>query len=43
MRQIGAWIDEALQNIENPAVLTKIRGEIRELCQQFPLYAHRLV
>ena len=43
MRQIGAWIDEALQNIENEAVLARIRGEIRDLCQQFPLYAHRLV
>jgi glycine hydroxymethyltransferase len=43
MRQIGAWIDEALQNIENETVLARIRGEIRELCQQFPLYAHRLV
>ena len=43
MRQTGAWIDEALQNIENEAVLARIRGEIRELCQQFPLYAHRLV
>ncbi|MDH3870542.1 MAG: hypothetical protein OET08_14355, partial [Desulfuromonadales bacterium] len=32
MRQIGAWIDEALQNIENEAVLARIRGEIRELC-----------
>jgi glycine hydroxymethyltransferase len=42
MRQVGAWIDEALQNIENDTVLVKIRGEIRELCQQFPLYAHRL-
>lgn len=43
MRQIGAWIDEALQNSENDTVLARIRGEIRELCQQFPLYAHRLV
>ena len=43
MRQIGAWIDEALQNIENDSVLARIRGEIRELCKQFPLYAHRLV
>ena len=43
MRQIGAWIDEALQNIENDPVLARIRGEIRELCKQFPLYAHRLV
>jgi glycine hydroxymethyltransferase len=43
MRQIGVWIDEALQNLANEAVLNRIRGEIRELCQQFPLYAHRLV
>jgi len=43
MRQIGAWIDEALQNIGNDSVLARIRGEIRELCKQFPLYAHRLV
>jgi glycine hydroxymethyltransferase len=43
MRQIGAWIDEALQNIGDDAVLERIRGEIRELCKQFPLYAHRLV
>ncbi len=43
MRQIGTWIDEALQNLENDTVLARIRGEIRELCQQFPLYAHRLV
>jgi glycine hydroxymethyltransferase len=31
------------ENIENETVLARIRGEIRELCQQFPLYAHRLV
>jgi glycine hydroxymethyltransferase len=43
MRQIGAWIDEALQNIENEPVLARIRGEIKELCQQFPLYPSRLV
>ena len=43
MRQVGAWIDRALKNIENEAELATIRGEIRELCQQFPLYAHRLV
>ncbi|MEJ2470290.1 MAG: serine hydroxymethyltransferase [Desulfuromonadales bacterium] len=42
MRQIGAWIDEALRHQTDEAVLQKIRGEIRELCQQFPLYAHRL-
>jgi hypothetical protein len=24
-------------------VLTGIRGEVADLCRQFPLYAHRLV
>lgn len=43
MRQIGAWIDEALQNLEDETVLARIKDEIRELCQKFPLYAHRLV
>jgi len=43
MKQVGAWVDRALQNIDNEAALAEIRGEVRELCQQFPLYAHRLV
>ena len=43
MRQVGEWIDRALQNIENADALAAIRGEVREMCQQFPLYAHRLV
>ena len=43
MKQVGAWVDRALQNIDNEAALAEIRGEVRELCQQFPLYAHRLI
>jgi glycine hydroxymethyltransferase len=43
MRQVAEWIDRALQNIDNDQILATIRGEVRELCQQFPLYAHRLV
>lgn len=43
MRQVAVWIDRALKNAENEGELGKIRNEIRELCQQFPLYAHRLV
>jgi len=42
MRQVAAWIDRALQNVGNSVELSRIRGEVRELCQQFPLYAHRL-
>jgi glycine hydroxymethyltransferase len=42
MKQVAAWIDRALQNVGKPEALAGIRGEVRELCQQFPLYAHRL-
>ena len=42
MQQVAAWIDRALQNVGKPEALAGIRGEVRELCQQFPLYAHRL-
>lgn len=42
MLKVAAWIDRALSNIDNEAELAKIRAEIKELCQAFPLYAHRL-
>ncbi|MCF6265345.1 MAG: serine hydroxymethyltransferase [Desulfuromusa sp.] len=42
MLQVVDWIDRALQNIGNEAELLKIRAEVKELCQRFPLYAHRL-
>src|SRR5512138_3509124 len=41
MKQIGHWITEALNNRADAAVLKKIRGEVLELCEQFPLYASR--
>jgi glycine hydroxymethyltransferase len=43
MIKVAGWIDRALSNIDNEAELTKIRAEVKALCQQFPLYAHRLV
>jgi glycine hydroxymethyltransferase len=42
MEQIGAWILEALKNPEDDAVLTRIRGEVSELCQHFPVPAAAL-
>ena len=41
MKQIGHWITQALNHRNEPAVLQKIRGEVLELCEQFPLYALR--
>lgn len=41
MKQIGAWIVEALQNAQSSSRLEKIRGQVDELSRQFPLYANR--
>jgi glycine hydroxymethyltransferase len=42
MRQVGSWINEALGSHDNLATLERIKGEISDLCQQFPVPAARL-
>ena len=39
MRTVGRWMLEALRAPEDDKVLNRIRGEIRTLCQQFPVPA----
>jgi glycine hydroxymethyltransferase len=39
MRVIAKWIVEALEHRADEARLTKIRGEVLEMAQRFPLYA----
>ena len=41
MRQIGRWIAEALLSRTDTAVLARIRKQVLELCETFPLYAER--
>src|SRR6478735_7119789 len=41
MRQVGRWIAEALNNRTDAAVLSRIRRQVLELCEAFPLYADR--
>lgn len=41
MREIAKWIVEALDKRADDAALNRIRGEIAELANQFPLYAWR--
>jgi len=41
MLQIGHWIAEALLHRTDAAVLGKVRNEVLELCEAFPLYADR--
>ena len=39
MKQIGAWIVEALSNSDDQALLTSIEGQVADLCQHFPVPA----
>ena len=39
MRTIGGWIGEALEHRGDAAALAKIRGQVQELADQFPLYS----
>ncbi|HEY1648740.1 MAG TPA: serine hydroxymethyltransferase [Terracidiphilus sp.] len=41
MRQIGAWIANALEQRNDDAALDRIRGQVAELANRFPLYAWR--
>jgi glycine hydroxymethyltransferase len=41
MRQIAKWIVQALENRNDDGMLERIRGEVSELANQFPLYAWR--
>jgi len=41
MRQVGRWIAEALNNRTDAAVLSRIRRDVLELADAFPLYAER--
>lgn len=38
MVRIGKWISEVLKDPENASLKTRIHHEIRELCQEFPIY-----
>jgi glycine hydroxymethyltransferase len=41
MSQIGRWVAEALQHRTDAAVLSKVRKQVLDLCEAFPLYAER--
>jgi glycine hydroxymethyltransferase len=42
MRQIGGWIAKVVRNAGDSALLSKVNGEVRELCAAFPLYRWRV-
>lgn len=39
MEQIATWIDRIVVDIDNESVTTKVKGEVNEFMNQFPLYA----
>ena len=39
-RQVGNWICDILDDIDNPAVIERVKGEVLDLCRQFPVYGH---
>jgi glycine hydroxymethyltransferase len=41
MRQVGRWIAEVLLQRADAGVASKVRGQVLELCEAFPLYAGR--
>jgi glycine hydroxymethyltransferase len=43
MKKVGELILRVLDAPQDAAVAEKVRGEVKELGQQFPLYKHRLV
>ena len=40
MAVVAGMIGEVLKNVGDEAVITRVRGEVRELCEAFPIYEH---
>jgi glycine hydroxymethyltransferase len=40
MRQIAAWIGEVLSGPEDAAVQARVKGQVQEMCRQFPAPAN---
>ncbi|MCB0364776.1 MAG: serine hydroxymethyltransferase [Bdellovibrionaceae bacterium] len=38
MEVIGGWIADVLENSTNESTITKVRDQVRELCEKFPIY-----
>jgi glycine hydroxymethyltransferase len=39
MQMIAGWIAEVLKAIDDRAVIERVRGQVKELCGQYPLFA----
>ena len=43
MEIIAGWITEAFENNDNDIVLNRIKDDVKDLCNKFPIYSHKLV
>ena len=41
IRQVGQWISTVLGDPENESIIRRVRGEVEELTEKFPLYENR--
>jgi len=37
-RQVANWICDVIENVDDDALIERIRGEVGELCSRFPMY-----
>ncbi|MGX5220496.1 serine hydroxymethyltransferase [Pseudomonas segetis] len=38
-RELAGWICDILDELDNPAVIERVRGQVSEFCKTFPVYA----
>lgn len=38
MQQIGKWISHVLKNVDNTQIKQQVQQQVKELCQNFPIY-----
>ncbi|MCU1715724.1 serine hydroxymethyltransferase [Pseudomonas sp. 5P_3.1_Bac2] len=38
-RELAGWICDILDEIDNPEVISRVRGQVSDLCRTFPVYA----
>ncbi|WP_417660328.1 serine hydroxymethyltransferase [Pseudomonas sp.] len=38
-RELAGWICDILDELDNPAVIERVRGQVGEFCKTFPVYA----
>jgi len=38
MKKIAVWIGEVIKNVNDDRVLARVRAEVKELCERFPIY-----